>query len=75
MIILWGFILALMALGGYAVYYRVLGIGTSNQNSSTEATIASMLFVFGTYCLGLVLHAYLFGKSNPAYTETMPNLA
>lgn len=62
MLILWSFFAAVMALGGYGVYVRVLGLGTSTQNSPVEAALASMVFVFGIYILALVLHGYVFGR-------------
>jgi len=61
-LIMWGFFLALMILGGYAVYYQTLGIGVPQQNPPIEAALASMLFVFGIYLLALVLHGYIFGR-------------
>jgi hypothetical protein len=62
-VILWSFFIGVMILGGYAVYYRTLG-GTAvhYQNSPIQAALASMLFVFGVYLLGLVIHAYLFNQ-------------
>ncbi len=61
-LIMWGFFVALMILGGYGVYYQTLGIGVPQQNPPIEAALASMLFVFGIYLLALVLHGYLFGR-------------
>ena len=59
-IILWSFLVGVMILGGYGVYYQVLGgPHAPYKNSPIEAALASMLFVFGIYLLGLVLHAYL----------------
>lgn len=60
-LIVWSFLVGVMILGGYAVYYRTLGGAQAPyQNSPIEAALASMLFVFGIYLLGLVLHGYLF---------------
>lgn len=60
--------------GGLGVYYRVQGVGSSTHNSALESTLASMLFVFGIYVLGLFLHGYLFGKDNSTYsTATLSN--
>jgi len=67
MLMLWGFFVVVMIAGGYGVYYRTLGEGAPYQNSTTEAVLASILFVFGIYVLGLVLHGYLFGKNTSAY--------
>ena len=61
-LILWSFFIGVMILGGYAVYYQVLGIGANYHNSQIEAVLASMLFVFGIYLLALVLHGFLFGR-------------
>ena len=62
MLIMWSFLVGVMILGGYAVYYQTLGVGVPYQNSPIEAALASMLFVFGIYLLGLVLHGYLFSQ-------------
>lgn len=60
-LILWSFLVGVMILGGYGVYYQTLGgPNAPYQNSPIEAGLASMLFVFGIYLLGLVLHGYLF---------------
>ena len=67
MLMMWGFLVIVMVAGGYGVYYRTLGVGAPYENSQTEAVLASILFVFGIYVLGLVLHGYLFGKNNAAY--------
>ncbi len=61
-LIMWSFFVALMILGGYGVYYQTLGIGVPQQNPPVEAALASMLFVFGIYLLGLVLHGFIFGR-------------
>jgi hypothetical protein len=61
-LILWTFFVGVMIVGGYAVYYQTLGIGTAYHNSSIEAVLASLLFVFGIYLLALVLHGFLFSK-------------
>ena len=61
-VILWSFFLGVMILGGYAVYYQVLGLGQTYQHTQIEAELAAMLFVFGIYLLALVLHGYLFNQ-------------
>ncbi len=61
-LIMWSFFVALMILGGYGVYYQTLGIGVPQQNPPVDAALASMLFVFGIYLLGLVLHGFIFGR-------------
>jgi hypothetical protein len=61
-LIMWSFLIGVMILGGYGVYYRVLGIGVPQHNSPVEAALASMLFVFGIYILALVLHGFFFGR-------------
>jgi hypothetical protein len=60
-VILWSSFVAIMLVGGYGVYYQALG-GPTYHNSPIEATLASMLFIFGIYLLALVLHGFLFSK-------------
>ncbi|HXQ93082.1 MAG TPA: hypothetical protein VN739_08750 [Nitrososphaerales archaeon] len=61
-IILWSFFVGVMILGGYAVYYQVLGIGQTYQHPQIDAELSTMLFVFGIYLLALVLHGYLINQ-------------
>ena len=57
---LWSFFVGIMILGGYAVYYQVLGLGQTYQHPQIDAELSATLFVFGIYLLALVLHGYLF---------------
>ncbi|MDA4130983.1 MAG: hypothetical protein OK457_09450 [Thaumarchaeota archaeon] len=61
--IVWSAFIGIMILGGYAVYYQVLGISQPYSRSSTEAQLAVMLFVFGIYLLALVVHGQISNKS------------
>jgi hypothetical protein len=61
-VILWSFLVGIMILGGYAVYYQVLGIGQTYQHAQIDAELSAMLFVFGIYLLALLLHGYLFDQ-------------
>ena len=54
--IVWSAFIGVMILGGYAVYFQVLGVGQSYARSATEAQISLMLFVFGIYLLALSLY-------------------
>ena len=61
--IVWSAFIGIMILGGYAVYFQVLGIGQSYARSATEAQLSLMLFVFGIYLLALIVHGYLTNSS------------
>jgi len=57
--IIWSAFVGIMILGGYAVYYQVLGVGQTYARSPIEAQLSVMLFVFGIYLLALIVHGYL----------------
>jgi hypothetical protein len=61
--IVWSAFIGIMILGGYAVYYQVLGIGQSYVRGATEAQLSLMLFVFGIYLLALIVHGYLTNQN------------
>ncbi len=61
-IILWSFFVGVMIIGGYFVYYQVLGLGQTYQHPQIDAELSAMLFVFGIYLLALVLHGYLINE-------------
>ena len=61
--IVWSAFIGIMILGGYAVYFQVLGVGTAYARSGTEAQLSLMLFVFGIYLLALIVHGYITGQN------------